>query len=427
MLIEPQVKLAAYFPNICEKYIDDAAFFWQRRCYLLEAPNYTHQDLIALDNRIDIELDGLMSMPEDAWPLCEQAALEMPYADNVFVISALAFRSLDVRKIQVAVEIALANPSATKGLISAMAWLPGRLVHSWIKKFLTSKDLNHKYLALAVCSARREDPREYLSNILQRDDCIGNELLYMRALRLIGELKRFDLVPALRRALDSDNQAIRFHAISAQVMLGDKSQATLLTPWLAQPGPYQLQAFNLCVSALPMEAIQPLLHQLVPDQSDLRLAIQATAIWGAVQLIPWLINQMLNPALSRLAGEAFTTITGIDIEAHQLALKIPDLDHYLPDDGAQNEELSASDDGLPFPDPNKIAAVWKKYQLRFNPACRYFMGQALTDKNPQLEHHLKNVFQNGTQRQRARAALELSLLIPAQYLLNYAAKDCKGD
>src|SRR5690606_41055137 len=56
-------------------------------------------------------------------------------------------------------DLGLADKNCTRGLISAMAWLPGRLVHSWVKKFFTSKDLNHKYLAMAVCCARREDPR----------------------------------------------------------------------------------------------------------------------------------------------------------------------------------------------------------------------------------------------------------------------------
>ena len=207
-------------------------------------------------------------------------------------------------------------------------------------------------------------------------------------------------------------------------MLGDKSQAKLLMPWLTQPGPYQIHAFNLCASAFPIESTQALLHQIISGSSNPRLGIQLSAIWGGVQVVPWLINQMYNPVLSRLAGEAFTTITGIDLDAHQLSLTTPDLDQWLPDDGAKNESIS-DDDGLPFPEPNKISAIWQKYQQRFNPSCRYFFGQVLTGKNPQAESHLHNIFINGKQRQRARAALELSLLIPAQYLLNYAEKDCK--
>ncbi len=415
--------LFGLYGHIHERYADDATFLWLLRDLAVNQPHYTPENLVELDNRIDAQLDGLMTAPEESWRICA-AALELQQPDAVFVAAVLAFRSLDIRHIQQAVEAGLESDHTLRGLVAAMAWLPGRLVHSWIKKFLTSKDLNHKYLALAVCSARREDPREFLAAILQREDCLAHPRLYGRALRLIGELKRFDLLHALRIGMASEDKNAVFWSTWSAILLGDKSLAANLQTYALTQNPYQGRAMALCFRVLPLETARSWISLLAKDPANSRLVITATAILGDPHAINWLITQMRIPALTRLAGEAFTTITGIDLLEHKLILdELPDLDAQLPDDGAQNEDIGLSDDEyLPFPDVNKIAAVWQKYQQRYAPAQRYFMGQII---NPGIgtSEHLRAVFSNGQQRQRQMAAMELALLEPAHFLLNHAAKE----
>lgn len=414
--------LFGLYGHIHERYADDATFLWLLRSLAVNQPHYTAKDLVELDNRIDAQLDGLMTAPEESWKICV-AALELQQPDAVFTAAVLAFRSLDTRHIQLAVEAGLSSDHALHGLVAAMAWLPGRLVHSWIKKFLTSKDLNHKYLALAVCSARREDPREFLSAILQREDCIGHLPLYTRALRLIGELKRFDLLHALRSGMESEDKDVVFWSTWSAILLGDKALATNLRSYVLTQNSQQIRAMALCFRVLPLETARSWISLLTKDPGNSRLVVIATAILGDPHAINWLIAQMRIPALTRLAGEAFTTITGIDLQDHKLALdELPDLDAQLPDDGAQNEEIGLSDDEyLPFPDVNKIAAVWQKYQQRYAPAQRYFMGQMISPGISASEH-LRNIFSNGKQRHRQMASVELALLDPAHFLLNHAAK-----
>lgn len=410
------------YSHLYDQYADDAAFLWLLRSNAINQPHYNIQDLGELDERVDAQLNGLMTAPDDAWKICETSlALQQP--GEVFVATVMALRSLDIRKIQLAVEVGLSDTNAFKGLISAIAWLPGRLVHSWIKKFLTSKDLDHKYLALAVCSARREDPREYLNRILQRADCLAHEKLYSRALRLIGELKRFDLLSALHSGVNSDSKTVKFWAHWSQVLLGDKSQAFYLQEWVLNINSLQQYAIELCFRSLPADTARDWITQLAKDPANQRQVIHATAVLGDPQAVNWLLIQMRTPALTRLAGEAFASITGIDLETHKLVLEnIPELDELLPDDGAQNEEMNISEDqNLPFPDINKLAAVWQKYQQRFASGQRYFMGHIIAN-NQSTSEHLRNLFANGQQRHRAAAALEMSLMEPSQYLLNHAAK-----
>ena len=414
--------LFGMYSYIHERYVDDASFLWLLRDRAINQPHYSSADLAELDNRIDAQLDGLMTAPENSWNLCA-SALELQQPDAVFVAAVFAFRSLDIRYIQFVVETGLANDHTLRGLVAAMAWLPGRLVHSWIKKFLTSKDLNHKYLALAACSARREDPREFLTAIVQRDDCIAYPQLYARALRLIGELKRFDLLHALHSGMSSDNKDVVFWATWSAILLGDKLLAKNLQTYVLTQNPHRAYAMNLCFRVLPPETARNWITLLAQDSSNSRAVITASTILGDPHVINWLIAQMRVPELTRLAGEAFTTITGIDLQEHKLVLdELPDLDAQLPDDGAQNEEMDVSEDEfLPFPDVNKIAAIWQKYQKRYAPSQRYFMGQIISPSISASEH-LRSIFADGKQRQRRMAAVELALLEPAHFLLNHAAK-----
>lgn len=409
------------YREIYEQLSGDASFLWLLRSYAVNQPNYKSDDVVVLEQRVDARLDGLMSAPEESWELCA-AAMETQQADEIFTAAIVAFRSLDVGHIQQVIETGLASPQGFKGLVSALGWLPGRLCHSWIKKFLTSKDLNHKYLAVAACSVRREDPREYLTNIFQRTDCVAHAKLYARSLRLVGELKRRDLSAALPIAMQSENPDVLFWASWSAVMLGDKSAIKNLQPYVLQSGPFQSRAIELAFRVLPVDVAREWITELAKDPKQIRNVIKATANLGDPHAINWLIAQMRVPVLTRLAGEAFTTITGIDLEEHKLALEeLPNLDEQLanagPNEDPNDDNVNMDDDErLPFPDVDKIAAVWQKYQQRFVPAQRYFMGQLIN------ADHVMAVYNSGNQRQRRAAALELALLQPAQFLLNHAIK-----
>lgn len=405
------------YRDICEPVADDASFLRVLRGVIVNQPNCYLDDLKELDARIDGKLNALMSSPEESWEICA-AAMSIQQVGEIFTAAVLAFRSLDVKKIQQVVEVGIASEEGIIGLASALGWLPGRLCHSWIKKFLTSKDLNHKYLAVIACSLRREDPREYLATIFQRQDCLAHDKLYTRSLRLIGELKRRDLIAALPIAMKSDKPDILFWASWSSIMLGDNSALKNLQPYVLKKNAYQARAIELVFRVLPVEAARQWIGLLAKDPVQIRQVITATAVLGDPHAIDWLIAQMRIPALSRLAGEAFTTITGINLDENKLSLEeLPNLDDRLPSDDPNDDNVAINDDDrLPFPDVDKIAAIWQKYQQRFIPAQRYFMGQQIS------ADHLAAVYVSGNQRQRRAAALELALLRPAEFLLNYADK-----
>lgn len=402
--------------NIYEQFANDASFLWVLRSIAVNQPNYFVADLKELEKRISDQLDGLVTGSDLAWDVCIEA-VAIKQAGEAFVAAVVAFRSLDVGKIQQIVELGASDRECFIGVASALGWLPGRLIHSWIKKFLTSKDFNHKYLAITVCSLRREDPREYLTNIFHRQDCLAHDKLYARSLRLIGELKRRDLAFALPIAMKSSKPEVVFWALWSAVLLGDHSRLYELQQFVINAGPYQSKAIDLAFRVLSVDEARKWISLLAKDTSQTRNLIKATANLGDPQAINWLITQMRVPTLSRLAGEAFSVITGIDLEEHNLSLdQLPDLEDYMPAEESESYQGMDEDERLPFPNVDKVAAVWQRYQHRFTPSQRYFRG-----KVPSQEH-LNEVYLSGNQRMRSAAALEIGLLDASHFLMNSAAR-----
>lgn len=414
----PIIAAANAYRDIYEQSAIDAAFLWVLRYIAVNQPHYRADDIAELDQRIIAHLDLLMTAPDLGWDICREA-MEIQQAGEVFVASILAFRSMDVHKIQYVVEAGLATEETFPGLVSALGWLPGDFCHSWIKNFFISKDLNHKHLAVAACSVRREDPREYLTAIFKREDCLAHSNLYGRALRLVGELKRHDLMPALRTAMASEEASIIFWSNWSAVMLGDKSVLTSLQPFVFRPGPFQAKAIEIVFHALPIVEARAWITLLSKDPAQIRNAVKATAALGDPQAVKWLIGQMSIPLLARLAGEAFTTITGIDLEKNELFQENPPTPNSsLPNDDAEdgNVELD-EDENLPYPDIAKVTAVWQKCQHQFVSGQRYFFGKSITAEN------LNQIYKIANQRCRRVVAMELALLQPSQFLINHAGKE----
>ncbi|MCF6336674.1 MAG: TIGR02270 family protein [Gammaproteobacteria bacterium] len=398
----PNIKHA--YKDFYEHSIEDASFLWILRSVAIEQPHYTAHDIRALEHRIAARLDGLMTALDPGWAACE-AALEFQAPGEVFAAMVTAMRSHDSGKIKTAVDTGLENALATPGLISAMGWLPDALVNPWTKRFLNGKEMAHKYLGLTTCSVRRQNPGEHLTHILQRDDCQQHEKLYCRALRLIGELRRQDAMPAIYQAIHNDNDNIRFWATWSAVLLGHRASAHALQDFVFSAGPHQHQAIQLAFRALPVEQAREWIDTLSDDKNQTRAVIKATGALGDPHAINWLINTMRDPTSAKLAGESFTTITGIDLKAHRLTLDAPDDTITIDDiDDTDNDNLDLDDDeNLPVPDAEKVAALWCQQSPHYIIGQRYFMGQPIGAK------HLKTVLADGTQRQRHAAALELAL------------------
>src|SRR5262249_7833814 len=147
-----------------------------------------------------------------------------------------------------------------------------------------------------------------------------------------------------------------------------------------------------------------------------RVLLQGAGVAGDPHYVPWLIKQMEDLKLTRLAGESFSFITGLDLAYLDLERKPPEGVEFGPNDDPNDDNVDMDpDDGLPWPDPVKIQKWWDTNKHRFQAGVRYFMGEPVTVEN------CKRVLRVGYQRQRIAAALYLSLLQPGTPLFPTSA------
>ena len=408
--------LAHIYRDQFERGVVDAAFLWLLRSIAVDQPHYSISELGELERRLDAQLDLLMSSLDLGWQACE-AALALQQPGEAFTATVIALRSHDIEKIKTAIQSGLAAPATFKGVVSALGWLPAEIARPWLERLLKGKDMNHKYLGVAGCSLRRENPGELLTDILKREDCRQHANLHARALRLVGELRRQDLMPVLQATLDAKDTSLAFWATWSSILLGQQALAKNLQPYVLKPGPYQARAIQMAFRVLPVEKGREWISMLAKDPGNARAVITATGALGDPHAVNWLINKMTDPQQARLAGEAFTLITGIDLEKHQLTAPPPSEPAPIPNDDVMDTNVGLDDDeNLPWPHAEQIAALWRNHGQHFLVGRRYFLGKTITPD------WLKSKLDEVTQRYRHAAALELALIDSQSRFINTRAR-----
>jgi uncharacterized protein (TIGR02270 family) len=183
-----------------------------------------------------------------------------------------------------------------------------------------------------------------------------------------------------------------------------------------KPGQRQLQALKLALQAMDVNAGHQLLVQFEGIANALRLRIIGSGYVGDSRYVPWLLEQMRQPAVARVAAEAFVNITGADFNLEQMESLPPDDFEEGPTEDPDDENVELPEDiALPWPNVERIAQWWQVNSARFRIGERRFLGE------PIGVPHCSRILREGFQRQRVAAARYLSLLQPATTLFPTSA------
>ncbi len=402
---------------VIEQHAEDSIILHSTRSMLARAPHVRLRHLARFDNRLDAHLDGLAVAGDDAWTI-SIASLERPSTGSVFTVALQVISagpddpSVDTR-LDGLVSLSAAGEAARKGLVAAFGWLEPDRLRGVVTSLLGADSPIRRYIGVAACGVHRVDPG--LTNARRFED--ESPLVRARAWRTAGEIGKRELVSTAAAAIIDDDPACQFWAAWSAVLLGDKHNALEVVASIATvPGPFRARAFQLTLQAKGTQSAHGWLAGIGRDPANLRWLIRGAGLAGDPTYVPWLIGHMADLKTTRLAGEAFSLITGLDLAWLDLEVKPPENFESGPNDDPNDPNVEMDeDDGLPWPDAVKLQAWWQANSQRFQPGMRYFMGQPLN------RDHCLRVLKEGFQRQRIAAALYLSLLNPGTPLFEWRA------
>ena len=400
-------------PEVISLHAAEAASLFETREPVLDAPHVRLKDLQrGFDDRIAAHFDGLAIAGEHAWQSCE-AALEQPSVGAVFTAAVCAMEEKREDRLEKLFALIGAIPETRAGLISALGWVERDRLLGIGTALLRSRDPLKRALGLAACSMHRVDPGlvsgEWLVDV--------DEPVRARALRLVGEVGCDQAVPACVAALSDSNPECKFWAAWSAVISGNRGVALdILTKVGLEAGSLRHRAFRLALQAINPGKGHRLLQELARATVDKRWLIEGSGLSGDPVYLPWLLKEMRERKIAPLAGEAFSLITGVDFVDRSLDTKPPESVETGPNDNPDDPNVDVDpDDGLPWPDVDKIEKWWAANGSRFDKGTRYFMGAPVT------RAHCIDVLKNGYQRQRILAAHYLCLLEPGTPLFNTSA------
>jgi uncharacterized protein (TIGR02270 family) len=396
---------------VVEQHAEEAAFLWLTRANAVHAPHYSLADVAKVDGRLEAHLDGLRVAGAAGWELALQQ-LSRPEAGEFFAAAVLAVESRERAKLELVFD-RITESEPARGAVSALGWVSWAAAEPVVRWLLDAADPARRRMGIAACAITRRNPGDYLANAM-RDHDAG---VRARALRAAGELGRRDLIENLRAGFIDEDGRCRLAAAWSATLLGDPEATTTLRRAAEVGGAGSGAARRLLLRALDRADAHALLKAWAQDPALQRRLIQACGDVGDPVYVPWLIERMAVPPLARVAGEAFSAIVGADLAFDDLDRPPPPGHESGPTDDPTDEDVSLDrDDGLPWPDPERVALWWRERQRGFPAGTRLLLGRKVEPEG------LLSVLKTGRQRQRAAAALELALVHPGTVLFETRAR-----
>lgn len=300
------------------------------------------------------------------------------------------------------------------GLVSALLWVERSRAVSAIGRLLDTPRVGARLLGIAACGARRMLHGSGLEKALADPQ----PTVRARAYRTTGQLGRADLMAQLRPGLTDQDPECRFWSAWAAARMGAGDEALRVLADIAWDNlPRAGRALDLLLRRLDLPQANAWLREFAKIPGRQRAVIRATGVTGDPLYIPWLIERMGALETARLAGEAFSTITGLDLAYRDLDRKPPQDFESGPNDDPADENVALDEDEyLPWPDAEKIGQWWVANRSRFDVGTPYFLG------TPKPAADWLEALSDAFQRQRHAAALELAIRQPDKAMFEVRAR-----
>lgn len=405
------------FWDVVDEHLDEAEFLVAQRDAALETEAaYTLAEVDELlEARLFAQLDGLVVAGEAAVTRLLLPALEDEAPARVLA-AALALLAIPGERGPAAVVSALGNAGddATLALTRALgladrAGLDGDLDARLLGE-LGASSPKLQAAALEALVLRGVAPGRSLSRV-GPEDAEALVRAALRAARLsppspaLGEL--------VTASLTAKDPALRVEAIRSGLVLGAPGALAACRKLAAvsgDPGAEAAAGEALLLLALAGDARDhaALLEALDEHQPTARRrsALIAVGYAGRAAGAEACLELLGDPALGRLASEAFSAITGAPREGAMLAAPRPrerDEPISLADEDLDARAVPGPDEALPLLDPRAAAAFWADRRASMDRQVRYLGGKLLRADSALA------ALTHGPMRRRHALALEVSM------------------
>lgn len=353
-------------------------------------------DLCDLDNRIDAQVDGLRVSGLEGWKVSMEA-LELQGGGEIFTASILAFECLPVTSPDPVAHLfaSIAKPAmAARPLAMALDWVAPWQSQAAIARMCAERLPLTRAVTLMSMAARGIDCTDHILAALHEGDgfvaqaaCSGAILLGAR-----------EAIPSLDPLLQSEDAETRFAAARASLLLGG-TRASRVLELLASAisGPLAEDAsctlFHCCSPGTALS-----LHRELFGGNVSRTSIRAAGSTGLPVMIPFLLECLDLAPLKRVAAEAISEITGMDVIKDRLTAETPEMTGGPSEDPEDPAIAIDQDEGSPCPKPAAVKSWWQIHSPDFAPMTRYLSGRAV-DRDA-----LRQLIPTGLQTRRAVAA-----------------------
>jgi uncharacterized protein (TIGR02270 family) len=285
-----------------------------------------------------------------------------------------------------------------RDLVGALVW-SGRPPLQDIAALQANLSARDQWLLLSAAAALRHDPGNHLLPWLAHK----MPELRRRALRVSGELARLDLRDQLTQAMRGDpDELCRAWAAWSLALQGSNAEANqFMAQRLRVVWPYsalEWRGLELLMARLFPDEARALLAELRTDSNRIRAVVKAAGWSGDPGHLPWLVEQIADPATAQTAAASIYLITGIKLADQGVAT----LDAKT--DRATRDAIDGTTESWhPLFDFEAASTWWSTGPFK-SPSTLAKLGGG--DRNTiQCAH----VLLTGTQPLRASAALNLSL------------------
>ncbi len=389
--------------EIVEEHLDEAAFLYRQWESALRSPAVALADVACGPEELLLaQLDALAVAGGLAADRLLVPALAGDDEGKAFAAAfVLAARAEGVPLVLEA--LAEAAPPMRAAMERALQVLPVRDLGAQLRAQMEKAAPAARLAIAGALVARREDP-----GIAVRAWDAAEEVLGLRAVSVLGKSSEAHRVAGFLR---SKEPQVRAAAMEVGVVMGLREAWSACERAVAERDAEFAVAARLRALSGDAEAVKPLLEASVEPRLA-RHAVLALGLTGRVAAADALVD-LMGGSLGRLAGEAFSAITGLRMEGAYVAEEPPEREEPIP---FEEEDLEADlvpgpEARLPLPDGEAVARWWRgggkgsgKGERRlFDSGRRYLCGRPFTCGA------LLEEIAGGPMRRREALALELAI------------------